>query len=289
MEYHNFITIKNDRKSYTFGYFLYKDMDKNKLHERHLYLGTSGKGSCIHIVYDKNDKIAEKSNMGYFKECDVKKSLKRGEDGTYLMIFCAMYLLLKNFKECTTIYWHDNTMITLKANGKNYDISLNNTDTIIKGHTRIENVISRDAIVFNEYNDITTSIKKLDNIPTNDFQTFYKEYYEKYNLFTNEEIMILKRIYTKSNSLLKFLQKANEYLQTIDKNKWIFITLEFILNNNRIKTFVHTKWVVDIHKAFDHIKSKYNVSFVRTQIGGGLTKKEEEINKKEMIRKLQLI
>jgi hypothetical protein len=287
MEYNNFITITNDIKSYTFGYFWYKNNSESN--ERHLYLGTSGKGSCIHIVYDKNDKKAEKSNMGYFKECDVKKSLKRGEEGTYLMIFCAMYLLLKNFKECTTIYWHDNTRITLKANGKNYDISLNDTDTIIKGYTRIEDVISRDSIVFNEYNNITTSIKNLDNISTNNFQTFYKEYYEKYNLFTNEEIMILKRIYKQHNSLLNFLQKANEYLQTVNKNKWIFIPLEVILNNNRIKTFVHTIWVVDIHKAFDHIKSKYNVSFVRTQIGGGLTKKEEEIHKKEMIRKLRVI
>ena len=94
MEYTNFITIKNNEEnsstSYTFGYLWYKESESSN--ERHLYLGKSGKGSCIHIVYIVDEMVAFKTNIGYFKECDINKSLKRGAGGSLVFILLSFFI-----------------------------------------------------------------------------------------------------------------------------------------------------------------------------------------------------
>ena len=70
MEYTNFVTVSNDINSYTFGYLWYKESESSN--ERHLYLGTSR----LHLVYTLNENVAFKTNVGFFKECDIYKSLK---------------------------------------------------------------------------------------------------------------------------------------------------------------------------------------------------------------------
>jgi len=262
MNYTHFVNITSGETSYTFGYLWYKENN-----DRHLYLGKSGKGSCIHIVYNKSDKTAFKSNVGYFKECDIKKSLKRGAGGTYLMIFCAMYLLLNKYPECKLIDWSDNSMITLRINNREYDISLNDSDTIITGYPRIQNIISKEAIVFESYKKVIGNINKLVDIRKIPFNDFYSQFY-KTDLFTDEEKEQLKNIY-EHNDILRFFKSADEYLTTIGKKKYIFIPLKDIIDHYDIFGFVGQNWIVDIHKAFNHIKSKYDIKFSRTQIGGG--------------------
>ena len=277
MEYTNFITIKNNEEnsstSYTFGYLWYKESESSN--ERHLYLGKSGKGSCIHIVYIVDEMVAFKTNIGYFKECDIKKSLKRGAGGTYLMIFSAMYLLIKKYPECKLIDWSDNSMITLRINNKEYDVSLNDSDTIITGYPRIQDVISKESIVFTRYPIIIKDfIKKLSKIKTSDvsFNEFYDTFYKPYNikdLFTSEEFIKIEHIYNTSKSLSEFFKVADNYLTTVNKKKYIFIPLEEILDYYEIIGFIGMNWTVDIHKAFNHIKQKYNISFSRYQVQSG--------------------
>jgi hypothetical protein len=274
MEYTNFVTVSNDDDSYTFGYLWYKESESSN--ERHLYLGTSGKGTCIHLVYTLNENVAFKTNVGYFKECDIYKSLKRGAGGTYLMIFCAMYLLIKKYPQCKLIDWFDNTMITLKINNRKYDVSLNNSDTILNGHPRLQDIISKEAILSNEYPIIIKDfIKKLNKIKTSDipFNEFYDKFYKPYNiinLFTPEEMKNIENIYNSSLSLSEFFKVADNYLTTVNKKKYIFIPLKEILNYYGIIGFVGKNWIVDIHKAFNHINSAYNLKFKRykTQSGG---------------------
>jgi hypothetical protein len=263
MNYTHFVNITSGETSYTFGYLWYKENN-----DRHLYLGKSGKGSCIHIVYNKRDKTAFKSNVGYFKECDLKKSLKRGAGGTYLMIFCAMYLLLNKYPECKLIVWTDNSMITLRINNREYDISLNDSDTILNCYPRIQNIISKEAIVYKNYKKVIGNINKLADIQKIPFNNLYNKFY-KNDLFTDEEKEQLKNIYEKNNTLLQFFKSADEYLKTVGKKKYIFVPLQEILDYYDIIGFVGQNWIVDIHKAFNHIKSKYDITFSRTQTGGG--------------------
>jgi hypothetical protein len=263
MNYTNFVKITSGETSYTFGYLWYKENN-----DRHLYLGKSGKGSCIHIVYNKLDKTAFKSNVGYFKECDIYKSLKRGAGGTYLMLFSAMYLLIKKYPECKLIDWTDNSMITLRINNREYDVSLNDSDTIITGYPRIQNIISKEAIVFESYKKVIGNINKLVDIRKIPFNDFYSQFY-KTDLFTDEEKEQLKNIYQKNDSLVEFFKSADEYLKTVGKKKYIFIPLKDIIDHYDIFGFVGQNWIVDIHKAFNHIKSKYDIKFSRTQTGGG--------------------
>ena len=54
MNYTNFVKVTPGETSYTFGYLWYKESESSN--DRHLYLGKSGKGSCIHIVYNKREK-----------------------------------------------------------------------------------------------------------------------------------------------------------------------------------------------------------------------------------------
>jgi hypothetical protein len=274
MDYTNFITIKNNEgTSYTFGYLWYKESESNN--ERHLYLGKSGKGSCIHIVYIVDEMVAFKTNIGYFKECDINKSLKRGAGGTYLMIFCAMYLLIKKYPQCKLIDWTDNSMISLRINNKEYDVSLNDSDTIINSYPRIQDVISKESIVFTRYPIIIKDfIKKLSKIKTSDvsFNEFYDTFYKPYNikdLFTSEEFIKIEHIYNTSKSLLEFFKVADDYLTTVNKKKYIFIPLQEILDYYEIIGFIGMNWTVDIHKAFNHIKQKYNISFSRYQVQSG--------------------
>ena len=273
MEYTNFISIKNNDISYTFGYLWYKE-NKNS-NDRHLYLGNSGKGSCIHIVYNINEKVAFKTNIGYFKECDINKSLKRGAGGTYLMIFCAMYLIIKKYPQCKLIDWIDNSMITLKINNKEYDISLSNSDTIIKGYPRIQDIISEEAIVFNDYKSIIHNIHRLNEIHIRNqmtFHNFYNLFFTdeiRVGLFSKDELDQLNDIYNTSKSLLIFLKKADDYLTTVNKKKYIFIPLQEILYYNGIIGFIGKNWIVDIHKAFNYIKNNYNITFKRYQSQSG--------------------
>ena len=270
--------------SFTFGYLWYKEDDTSN--DRHLYLGKSGKGSCIHIVYNIKERTAFKSNIGYFKECDINKSLKRGAGGTYLMIlsctgpntvgmFCAMYLLIKKYPECKLIDWTDNSMITLRINKKEYDVSLNNSDTIITGYPRIQNIISEEAIVFDDYKSILYNIHRLNEIHIRNqmtFNEFYNTFFTKIkddSLFTQEELIKLNDIYNNSESLLIFFKKADNYLTTVNKKKYIFIPLQDIFNHYYITNFIWKNWIVDLHKAFNHIKQKYNISFSRYQVQSG--------------------
>ena len=271
MNYTNFIKITSGETSYTFGYLWYKESEENN--DRHLYLGKSGKGSCIHIVYNRREKTAFKSNVGYFKECDLKKSLKRGAGGTYLMIFCAMYLLIKKYPECKLIDWSDNSMITLRINNREYDISLNDSDTILNGYPRIQDIISQEAIVFKSY---TTTLNVLSKLllglnlkDTFLFDEFYNKFYKSKDLFTEEEKEQLKSIYDNNDTFVEFYKSADEYLKTVGKKKYIFVPLEEILDYYKLNGFVGQNWIVDIHKAFNHIKSKYDIKFSRTQTGGG--------------------
>ena len=219
--------------------------------------------------------VAFKTNIGYFKECDINKSLKRGAGGTYLMIFSAMYLLIKKYPECKLIDWIDNSMITLRINNREYDVSLNNSDTIITGYPRIQNIISQEAIVFTEYPIIIKDfIKKLSKIKTSylSFNEFYDTFYKPYNikdLFTSEEFIKIEHIYNTSKSLSEFFKVADDYLTTVNKKKYIFIPLQEILDYYEIIGFIGKNWTVDIHKAFNHIKQKYNISFSRYQVQSG--------------------
>ena len=275
MNYTNFVKITSGETSYTFGYLWYKESESSN--DRHLYLGKSGKGTCIHIVYNKSDKTAFKSNVGYFKECDLKKSLKRGAGGTYLMkipnivgVFCAMYLLLNKYPECKLIDWNDNSMITLRINNREYDISLNDSDTILNGYPRIQDIISKEAIVYKNYtNTFSTLLFRLNLKYTFLFNEFYDKFYKAKNLFTQEEKEQLKNIYQKNNKLVEFFKSADEYLKTVDKKKYIFVPLAEILDYYKLPSFIKQNWIVDIHKAFNHIKSKYDITFSRTQTGGG--------------------
>ena len=272
MDYTNFIKITLGENSYIFGYLWYKESKSSN--ERHLYLGNSGKGSCIHIVYNINEKVAFKTNIGYFKECDINKSLKRGAGGTYLMIFCAMYLIIKKYPQCKLIDWIDNSMITLKINNKEYDISLSNSDTIIKGYPRIQDIISEEAIVFNDYKSIIHNIHRLNEIHIRNqmtFHNFYNLFFTdeiRVGLFSKDELDQLNDIYNTSKSLLIFLKKADDYLTTVNKKKYIFIPLQEILNHYYITNFIWKDWIVDLHKAFNYIKSKYDITFTRIQTGG---------------------
>ena len=268
MEYTNFVKIKSGETSYTFGYLWYKESESSN--DRHLYLGKSGKGSCIHIVYNRREKTAFKSNVGYFKECDLKKSLKRGAGGTYLMIFCAMYLLIKKYPECKLIDWTDNSMITLRINNREYDVSLNDSDTILNGYPRIQDIISEEAIVYKNYtNTLSTLLFRLNLKYTFLFDEYYDKFYKSKNLFTEEEKEQLRNIYHKNDTLVEFYKSADEYLKTVGKKKYIFVPLGEILDYYKLISFIGQNWIVDIHKAFNHIKSKYDITFTRTQIGGG--------------------
>ena len=247
----------------------YKESESSN--ERHLYLGTSGKGTCIHLVYTLNENVAFKTNVGYFKECDLKKSLKRGADGTYLMIFCAMYLLIKKYPQCKLIDWTDNTMITLRINNREYDISLNDSDTILNGYPRIQDIISEEAIVFDSYTTTLNTLSKLlfglNLKETFLFDEFYDKFYKSKNLFTEEEKEQLRNIYTNKDTFVEFYKSADEYLKTVGKKKYIFVPLGEILKYYKLPSFIKQNWIVDIHKAFNHIKSKYDITFSRTQTG----------------------
>lgn len=279
MEYNNFVSITSGDTKYTFGYMWYKESTSNN--ERHLYLGTSGKGSCIHIVYNIKERTAFKSNIGYFKECDIDKSLKRGAGGTYLMIFSAMYLLIKKYPECKLIDWVDNSIITLRINKKEYDVSLSNSDTILNGYPRIQTIISKEAIVFKEYNTIIKNINRLSTYNNYTFDEFYDNFYKSKGLFTDTEKKRLKSIYL-DNSLLDFFKSADEYLKTVVKVKYIFVPLQDIFYDLGIFSFIGKNWIVDIHKAFNNIKNKYNVKFSRytIQSAGGISRKVKNVIEK---------
>ena len=231
MNYTNFVKITSGETSYTFGYLWYKESESSN--DRHLYLGKSGKGSCIHIVYNKREKTAFKSNVGYFKECDLKKSLKRGAGGTYLMIFCAMYLLIKKYPECKLIDWIDNSMITLRINNREYDVSLNDSDTILNGYPRIQDIISEDSIVFDSYiTTLNTLSKLLFGLNLKDtflFDDFFNKFYKSKNLFTEEEKEQLRSIYEKNDTFVEFYKLADKYLKAVGKKKYIFVPLQEIL------------------------------------------------------------
>jgi hypothetical protein len=79
----------------------------------------------------------------------------------------------------------------------------------------------------------------------------------------------LNDIYNTSPSLLDFFKVADNYLTTVNKKKYIFIPLQDILDNYNITNFKYKNWIVDIEKAFNHIKQKYNISFSRHQIQSG--------------------
>ena len=274
MNYKTFVKITLGEESYTFGYFWYKESESSN--DRHLYLGTSGKGSCVHIVYNKIENVAFKTNVGYFKECDVDKSLKRGASGTYLMIFCAMYLIIKKYPQCKLIDWIDNSMITLKIDNKEYDVSLSNSDTILKGYPRIQDIISEEAILFKSYtNTLSTLLFRLNQKHTFLFDEFYNKFYKSKHLFTKNEKKQLKDVYKENDTLLQFFKLADEYLKTVGKSKYIFIPLEEILDYYKLNGFIGQNWIVDIQKAFKYIKSKYDITFIKIQTGGGKTNCQE--------------
>jgi hypothetical protein len=181
-----------------------------------------------------------------------------------------MYLLIKKYPECKLIDWTDNSMITLRINNREYDISLNDSDTILNGYPRIQDIISKEAIVYKNYtNTLSTLLFRLNLKYTFLFDEFYDKFYKSKNLFTEEEKEQLKNIYGNNDTLVEFFKSADEYLKTVDKKKYIFIPLAEILDYYKLISFIGQNWIVDIHKAFNHIKSKYDIMFSRTQTGGG--------------------
>jgi predicted DNA-binding protein (MmcQ/YjbR family) len=257
LQYNKYVKV-NDK--YTFGY-KWINLSEN---ERQLYFGRSGKGFCVGVTYDKTLGMAFKDNSGYFKSCNEENNLPRGKEGTYKMIYAAIFMVLDRYPDAKLLSWQDNTMITIKGN----DISLSDSDTILYGRPRIIDIVGDHSVKDNFYRpfsrDMLITLSKKKQLV---FERFWKKYYSRFDEFDKNEIVQLSNIYNKSQSLLAFFKESDTYLSKVNKKKWIFLSLRDILRDNEIESFVNTTWVLDIKTAAEHVNVK--VDKLISQTGGG--------------------
>ncbi len=258
--------VKVDNK-YTFGYKWVKSNET----ERHLYLGQSGKGYCVGITYNKDERMAFKDNSGYFKSCNEENNLPTGKEGTYKMIFASILILLDRYPQTKLLSWQDNTMVTIN---NQYDISLSDSDTILYGKPRIISVVGEKSVKQKFYVPYAADIlRKLENKQYN-FDTFWEKYFKQFKLFSKNEYETLHIIYNNSKTLIDFFQKADQFLSNNFKKKWIFISLSNIFQAHNIQSFVGQNWVIDLTEAVKHIDIKLettNKGYTKILYTGGGT------------------
>lgn len=257
LQYNKYVQVDD---KYTFGY----KWNKLNENERQLYFGRSGKGFCVGVTYDKTLRMAFKDNSGYFKTCNEENNLPRGKEGTYKMIYAAIFMVLDRYPDAKLLSWQDNTMITIKG----HDVSLSDSDTILYGRPRIIDHVGEHSVKDNIYKPFSRDIlRQLSKDKQLVFERFWRNYYKEFDLFDNNETIELAKIYNRSRSLIAFFKEADEYLGKAAKKKWIFLPLRDILRDNKIQSFVGRNWVLDIKKAADHVNVK--VDKLISQTGGG--------------------
>jgi len=266
--------IKVDGR-YTFGY----KWVKNDSNYRQLFIGKSGKGFCVGLTYDKNEKIAFKDNSGYFQSCNEENNLPRGKDGTYKMLYASIYAVTERYPDAKIIKWQDNTMITIgcgkdsKLGTRYYDVSLSDSDTILYGRPRVLDIIGDNALLNKRAAGVSELIiLKIKNINLNSevesFETFNLKFYK--NILPENVIGKVKIIYNKSKTLLDFFREADAYLDTQGLKKIIFVPLSDIFRVYNIATHVGMNWTFDIKLALGAVKKFVGIKKIKMidQIGG---------------------
>jgi len=290
IEYTDFVTINLGNKGIcnTFGYF-WLNKEKKQYEESnndncnyHLYIGKPGKETCMHFVYNVKERLLFKSSVCFFN-CYKDININRSEGVYYSMMFCAMYIIIKDYPDCNFLFILDDANTVINVHDKNYYVNCSNINTILYGNPRLQNFIQSDAIaldVVNTINELKINKHELNkrNKHKMPFDKFYNTFYRKYNecnkcinnecnkcinneyndnqLFTKKELCKLKSIYDSTDSLTTFFISAENYLQKHNKSKWIFIPLKEILEYYHILHFINETIVIDIHIAIRNLKEK---------------------------------
>ena len=307
IEYTDFVTINLGNKGVcsTFGYF-WLNKDKKQYEEsnndncnHHLYIGKPGKETCMHFVYNVKERLLFKSSVCFFN-CYKDKNINRSEGVYYSMMFCAMYIIIKDYPDCKFLFILDDANTVINVHDKNYYVNCSNINTILYGNPRLHNFIQTDAIaldVVNTINELKINKNELNkrNKKKMPFDKFYNTFYRKYNeynkcinneynkcinneynkcinndnqLFTKKELCKLKSIYDSTDSLTTFFKLSEEYLQKNNKSKWLFIPLKEILEYYHILHFTNETIVIDIHIAIRNLKEKnflFTTSYVENE------------------------
>jgi hypothetical protein len=260
IKYNKFLKVDD---KLTFGYKWIKIDSDNRM----LFIGKSGKGSCIDITYNKDEQIAFKGNSGYYRSCNEENNLPQGQEGTYKMIYASIYTVIDRYPDAKLLSWQDNTMITLD---KNHDVSLSDSDTILYGRPRIISIIGESAIYDKIAIDMSeimlTKIKRIQMISP---QVFIHKYYDTF--FENNHLDKLQNIYYKSENLIRFFKLGDKYLTKHGLKKAIFIPINRIFKDYGITSYIGVVWTLDIQAAYRSIQDTIHIEKIQNseQIGGG--------------------
>ena len=208
MEYKHFVTINLGDECSTFGYFWIKECITSP--DVQLYIGKPGKETCMHFVYNPVDKLAFKTNIsGFVTTLENRSDSSPLRAGTiYLMMFCGMYLITKKYPDCKLIIWKDDILVDLKINNKIYPVNCSNLDTVLLGYPRLEEFISRNSVVSENYN---MTIHHLHNLESN----INKIKLDDINKITHDETTRSETTHSDATNCNENNYKINDYKKNI--------------------------------------------------------------------------
>jgi hypothetical protein len=256
----------------------------------YLNIGTDD-DSCLRVIYVPKRGLVTIHSIGFSEKCSENVDIKQWEDGTYLMVLVALYVIVmikenKKFKmksgitpEIKNIAWLDNTQIILP----NGSVNLTDMDVILYGMSRWVKYFGENNIKdnVNFFNTLTNCINGSLKDPRNkryDFEDFFKRYYQE--VFESKTLIHqLNEIYSESTNLKDFFTKSDKFINTFypEYKKYIFIPLSKIFKDLHITGFTNNyTWNFDVSKFIEEFVSRVDIEFIGNDLQiGGKTKRQQ--------------
>ena len=186
-------------KSRTSIYKFYVNVERGQ-YSTFIKIGLPKPQPCVHIVADHEHDWSELMYLQHRDDCSSNRLLKKGQNGTVLMLYAALSMLKHLFPHITKVEFQDSSKVFCEAINEELDLQL--FKLLTQGNTWYQKILPitlKDSYYQERFDETVRILNSPPTVPWSIVNRFMEAHHEKdvYQYFIKE----VKEIYMNASTL----------------------------------------------------------------------------------------